>query len=120
MKKECDCGCQLPSFTTPEGALRFLYHRFNDGVAEGPASYYQRDIKKILDKFYDEPREKAKVLPNYEKWTTGTTSDGRVYIQDDDFKYDARLYVDGDFRNDLDKLKYAVTITEILNKHRID
>jgi hypothetical protein len=41
--------------------------------------------------------EKRKRFPNHKQWTTGITSDGRVYIQDDNFEYDARLYINGDF-----------------------
>ena len=55
--------------------------------------------------------------PNHKQWTTGITDDGRVYIQDDNFEYDARLYIDGDFYDQELQLKYANAIAEILNAH---
>ena len=59
--------------------------------------------------------EKRKRFPNHKQWTTGITSDGRVYIQDDNFEYDARLYINGDFYDQELQLNYANAIADILN-----
>lgn len=50
------------------------------------------------------------------QFTTGVTSDGRVYIQDEDFTHDARLYINGDFLYVEQEIAYAETICEMLNK----
>lgn len=52
------------------------------------------------------------------KWTVGVTDDGRVYIQDDDFTYDARLYIDGDFSDLESQLAYAMKLAESLNESK--
>lgn len=59
--------------------------------------------------------EKKEQFPNHKQWTTGITSDGRVYIQDDNFEYDARLYINGDFYDQELQLNYANAIAEVLN-----
>ena len=48
-------------------------------------------------------------------WTVGVTTDNRVYLQDDDFTYDARLYVNGDFENKEQEIKYASVLARKLN-----
>jgi len=48
-------------------------------------------------------------------WTVGVTTDERVYLQDDDFTYDARLYVNGDFANKEQEIKYASMLARKLN-----
>ena len=48
-------------------------------------------------------------------WTVGVTTDNRVYLQDDDFTYDARLYVNGDFANKEQEIKYASMLARKLN-----
>ena len=53
---DCDCGCQDPTFTTPEEAVVFLYNRFmHAGVSDAVAKVYARDLKKIIDspEFYN-------------------------------------------------------------------
>lgn len=59
--------------------------------------------------------EKKERFPNHKQWTTGITNDGRVYIQDDNFEYDARLYINGDFYDQELQMKYANAIAEVLN-----
>ncbi len=55
---DCDCGCNVPISSTPEGMLRFLAHRFEyAGVADSVAEIYARDIRYILEKFYENPKE---------------------------------------------------------------
>ena len=61
-------------------------------------------------------KEKQSRWPNHKQWVAGTTSDGRVFIQDDNFQYDARLYIDGDFPDQGEKVEYAKAIAEILNE----
>jgi hypothetical protein len=48
-------------------------------------------------------------------WTVGVTTDNRVYLQDDDFTHDARLYVNGDFENKEREIKYASMLARKLN-----
>lgn len=42
---------------------------------------------------------------------------GRIYIDDDDFHWDALLRVNGDFENDAEKLRYAKAIARVLSKY---
>lgn len=58
---------------------------------------------------------KKERFPDYKQWTTGTTWDGRVYIQDDNFEYDARLYINGDFYDIELQQRYAKAIADVLN-----
>lgn len=60
---------------------------------------------------------KKERYPEHKQWTTGITEDGRVYIQDDNFEYDARLYIDGDFYDIELKERYAKAVAEVLNEH---
>jgi hypothetical protein len=55
---ECGCGCNTPVASTPEDMLRFLAGRLEyAGVSESVAVLYARDIRKILEEYY-EPAEK--------------------------------------------------------------
>lgn len=62
-------------------------------------------------------KEKLSRWPNHKQWVAGITNDDRVFIQDDNFQYDARLYIDGDFPSLQRRLDYANAIAEILNEH---
>jgi hypothetical protein len=48
-------------------------------------------------------------------WTVGVSADERVYLQDDDFTHDVRLYVNGDFENKEQEIKYASMLARKLN-----
>ncbi len=49
-------------------------------------------------------------------WRVGVVKgDGRVFVESDDFAHDVRLYVDGDFRNQDERLAYAREIASRLN-----
>jgi len=48
-------------------------------------------------------------------WTVGVSADERVYLQDDDFTHDIRLYVNGDFENKEQEIKYASMLARKLN-----
>ena len=51
---ECDCGCNNPVATTPEEMLRFLANRLEyDGTSESVAATYARDIRKLIEEYYD-------------------------------------------------------------------
>lgn len=65
-----------------------------------------------------DPNHQVKVerYPDHRQWTTGITTDLRVYIQDDNFTHDARLYIDGDFLTQDEKLYYAACIAKVLNE----
>ena len=61
-------------------------------------------------------RSKKEKNPDHKQWTTGISIfDNRVYIQDDNFEYDARLYINGDFPDIDTELEYANAIARILN-----
>lgn len=63
----------------------------------------------------DEIAKRKARWPMYKQWTTGVTSDGRVYIQDDNFTWDARLYVNGDFFDQEAEMAYAEQVAAMLN-----
>ena len=67
----------------------------------------------IKDPNLESKRER---FPEHKQWTTGITTDGRVYVQDDNFEYDARLYINGDFYDLELQEKYADAIADILNE----
>jgi hypothetical protein len=69
-------------------------------------------ILSLKDPNFDSKKER---FPDHKQWTAGITKDGRVYIQDDNFEYDARLYINGDFYDQELELKYANAIAEVLN-----
>lgn len=48
------------------------------------------------------------------KWRHGQDN-GRVYVESDDFTHDVRLYVNGDFASNEQKLAYAAEIASRLN-----
>jgi hypothetical protein len=46
---DCDCGCNVPTFTEPLEALEFLAGRMEfAGAGEAVAESYARDLRKIL------------------------------------------------------------------------
>lgn len=52
-------------------------------------------------------------------WVDGLSEgDGKVYVESDDFTHDVRLYVDGDFADDDEKIRYAKWIAKRLNYMR--
>ena len=55
-----------------------------------------------------EPKDKG-------PWCAGMTKDARVYVQSDDFKRDARLYVNGDFATKNEEYLYACALARHLN-----
>lgn len=62
-------------------------------------------------------QEKKHRFPNHQQWTTGITKDNRAYVQDDNFQYDARLYINGDFPDIETQLEYANAVARILNEN---
>lgn len=69
------------------------------------------DAGHFFDSLALQVREKVDVGP----WSAGETSDGRAYLESNDFVHDVRLYVDGDFSWPGDKLNYAKGIARQLN-----
>ncbi|WVH13940.1 hypothetical protein CASP1_00017 [Alcaligenes phage CASP1] len=57
----------------------------------------------------------SEVIIDNGPWHTGVTSDGRHYLESDDFTHDVRLYIDGDFAGDDDKARYAKGIEIQIN-----
>ena len=53
IKEGCDCGCNDPVATTPEGMLRFLKGRMEfAGISDVVAEHYAYDIGLILDEYF--------------------------------------------------------------------
>ena len=50
-----------------------------------------------------------------EMWTVGVTKDQKVFLETDDFTHDVRLYVNGDFANKEQEIKYASVLARTLN-----
>ena len=50
-----------------------------------------------------------------ELWTVGVSTDQKVYLENDDFTHDVRLYVNGDFENKEQEIKYASVLARKLN-----
>lgn len=48
-------------------------------------------------------------------WTVAVDSDGRVYLEDNDFQHDVRLYVNGDFATPAHHWEYAGVLARKLN-----
>lgn len=60
--------------------------------------------------------QKKAIFKDYKRWTVGVTDDKRVYIQDDDFSYDARLYINGNFSDLDEQIMYANSVADSLNE----
>jgi hypothetical protein len=50
-----------------------------------------------------------------ELWTVGVSTEQKVYLETDDFTHDVRLYVNGDFENKEQEIKYASVLARKLN-----
>jgi hypothetical protein len=50
-----------------------------------------------------------------ELWTVGVNAEQKVYLETDDFTHDVRLYVNGDFENKEQEIKYASVLARKLN-----
>jgi hypothetical protein len=48
-------------------------------------------------------------------WTVAVTQDGKVYLEDNDFSHDVRLYVNGDFATPEQHWTYASILARKLN-----
>jgi len=48
-------------------------------------------------------------------WTVAVTQDGKVYLEDNDFAHDVRLYVNGDFGTQTAHIQYAAVLARKLN-----
>ena len=48
-------------------------------------------------------------------WTVAVAKDGRVYLEDNDFAHDVRLYVTGDFATSEHHWEYAGILARKLN-----
>lgn len=49
-------------------------------------------------------------------WSLFPTTDGRLGVISSDFNHDVVLYINGDFETPTEKLKYAESLVEFLNK----
>jgi hypothetical protein len=48
-------------------------------------------------------------------WTVAVGTDGKVYLEDNDFTHDVRLYVNGDFATPEQHWEYAGVLARKLN-----
>jgi len=48
-------------------------------------------------------------------WTVRVTKDGQVFLETDKFEHDARLYLNGDFYDQEQEIKYASQLARKLN-----
>lgn len=48
-------------------------------------------------------------------WTVAVSQDGKVYLEDNDFAHDVRLYVNGDFESQYKHIEYAAVLARKLN-----
>jgi hypothetical protein len=48
-------------------------------------------------------------------WTVGVTKDDQVFLENDDFTHDVRLYVNGDFASKEQEIKYASDLARKIN-----
>lgn len=80
-----------------------------DGKSRGTKNMIEQATEKGLQ-VYVYPVSKP-------RWFVGVTADNRTYIQDEDFKHDARFYVDGDFYTGKQKMAYVRMVCEILNEY---
>ena len=56
---DCDCGCNEPVARTPESMIKFLACRLEySGVADEVARVYARDLRYIIETFYENSQEK--------------------------------------------------------------
>lgn len=60
--------------------------------------------------------ERLQRNPDHKQWIAGQSKDGHTYIDDENFEYDARLYINGDFLDLELKLRYAQAIADVLNQ----
>jgi hypothetical protein len=50
-----------------------------------------------------------------EIWTVAVSKDGKVYLEDNNFSHDIRLYIDGDFATPEKHWAYASILARKLN-----
>jgi hypothetical protein len=48
-------------------------------------------------------------------WTVAVEKDGRVYLEDNDFTHDVRMYINGDFATPEQHWEYASIMARKLN-----
>ena len=52
---------------------------------------------------------------DYKQFSAQQDTNGRTWVEDDNFTYDARMYIDGDFSSPEEKLEYAESVAMALN-----
>lgn len=82
-------------------------------IREGIRAFGAIQEKQLKDKF--ETRQTNPVNWVYDNGKWSAKVDKKVFVESDDFTHDVRLYVDGDFEDDLQKLAYAKEIAKRLN-----
>lgn len=60
-------------------------------------------------------RRTDKMRSERRRFEVQSGTNGRIYIDDDDFHWDALLRVSGDFESDAEKLRYAKAIARVLS-----
>lgn len=90
-----------------------------DGT-EGMMHYTIRDLQDYAKAYartaIEADRKRWGGLVDRGPWKVGVNSiDARVFLGSDDFTHDVRLYIDGDFADQGEKLDYAKSIADQLN-----
>lgn len=82
-------------------------------IREGIQAFGVIQEQQLKDKFETRQTNPVNWVYDNGKWTAKI--DKKVFVESDDFTHDVRLYVDGDFEDDLQKLAYAKEIAKRLN-----
>jgi len=109
-----------------------IYSRPGSGKDEGPALAALRSImREYRDTMGDETAEiraaeavlavaDERTIPSTTMtWTTGIEEDGSAYFQDEDFTYDARLYLDGDWPSEETRNAYVSRVLTLLSRENL-
>lgn len=81
-------------------------------IREGIQAFGAIQEQQLKDKFEKQSESTNWVYDNG-KWSAKV--DKKIFVESDDFTHDVRLYIDGDFEDDLQKLAYAKEIAKRLN-----
>lgn len=111
-----------------KGLTKAELGRWAEGLSRTPATVLKAFIDAGLCSDQSPAREETRLFrlahtdaqmaaPDADKgpWEAGVADDGRVFLQSDDFTHDVRLYIDGDFRDQAERWKYAQSILASLS-----
>lgn len=82
-------------------------------IREGIQAFGAIQEQQLKDKFEKPQTNPVNWVYDNGKWSAKV--DKKIFVESDDFTHDVRLYIDGDFEDDLQKLAYAKEIAKRLN-----